>query len=98
MEFALNLKILQTLDVILSQDPNQVTCLLEYVRYDLQRQIQLSSIKIMSILRHVRSISFSVYLSGFFKEFYFLFFGRRGGGVNNTVRVLFSLILWKYVL
>ncbi|KAI4380661.1 hypothetical protein MLD38_006828 [Melastoma candidum] len=40
----------QPLDVILSQDPNQVTCLLEYVRYDLQQQIQLSSIKIMSIL------------------------------------------------
>ncbi|KAL0346577.1 UNVERIFIED_CONTAM: Nuclear pore complex protein [Sesamum calycinum] len=41
----------QPLDVILSQDPNQVVALLEYVRYDFQPQIQLCSIKILSILR-----------------------------------------------
>ncbi|XP_011093564.1 nuclear pore complex protein NUP205 isoform X1 [Sesamum indicum] len=40
----------QPLDVILSQDPNQVVALLEYVRYDFQPQIQLCSIKILSIL------------------------------------------------
>ncbi|KAF3668339.1 Nuclear pore complex protein [Capsicum annuum] len=40
----------QPLDVILSQDQNQVVALLEYVRYDLQPRIQQSSIKIMNIL------------------------------------------------
>ncbi|KAH7572401.1 hypothetical protein JRO89_XS04G0250200 [Xanthoceras sorbifolium] len=40
----------QPLDVILSQDHNQIVPLLEYVRYDLQPQIQQCSIKIMSIL------------------------------------------------
>ncbi|KAL3825107.1 hypothetical protein ACJIZ3_021136 [Penstemon smallii] len=40
----------QPLDVILSQDHNQIIALLEYVRYDLQPQIQLCSIKILSIL------------------------------------------------
>ncbi|XP_065850095.1 nuclear pore complex protein NUP205 [Euphorbia lathyris] len=40
----------QTLDVILSQDHNQIVALLEYVRYDYLPQIQQSSIKIMSIL------------------------------------------------
>ncbi|KAK4781282.1 hypothetical protein SAY87_017388 [Trapa incisa] len=40
----------QPLDVILSQDHNQIVSLLETVRYDLQPQIQLCSIRIMSIL------------------------------------------------
>ncbi|KAF7814524.1 nuclear pore complex protein NUP205 [Senna tora] len=40
----------QPLDVILSQDHNQIVALLEYVRYDCQPKIQQSSIKIMSIL------------------------------------------------
>ncbi|KAJ8528333.1 hypothetical protein K7X08_022025 [Anisodus acutangulus] len=40
----------QPLDVILSQDQNQVVALLEYVRYDLQPRIKQSSIKIMNIL------------------------------------------------
>ncbi|CAN4094283.1 unnamed protein product [Withania somnifera] len=40
----------QSLDVILSQDQNQVVALLEYVRYDLQPRIQQLSIRIMSIL------------------------------------------------
>ncbi|KAI9191487.1 hypothetical protein LWI28_009025 [Acer negundo] len=40
----------QPLDVILSQDHNQIVALLEYVRYDFQPQIQQCSIKIMSIL------------------------------------------------
>lgn len=40
----------QPLDVILSQDHNQVVALLEYVRYDFLPQIQQCSIKIMSIL------------------------------------------------
>nr|XP_048332077.1 nuclear pore complex protein NUP205 isoform X1 [Ziziphus jujuba var. spinosa] len=40
----------QPLDVILSQDHNQIVVLLEYVRYDFQPQIQQCSIKIMSIL------------------------------------------------
>lgn len=40
----------QPLDVILSQDHNQIIALLENVRYDLQPQIQLCSIKIMSVL------------------------------------------------
>ncbi|KAF7147071.1 hypothetical protein RHSIM_Rhsim03G0247900 [Rhododendron simsii] len=38
------------LDVILSQDHNQIVALLEYVRYDSHPQIQQCSIKIMSIL------------------------------------------------
>ncbi|CAN1216810.1 Nuclear pore complex protein NUP205 [Linum perenne] len=40
----------QPLDVILSQDHNQIIALLEYVRYDFLPQIQQCSIKIMSIL------------------------------------------------
>lgn len=40
----------QPLDVVLAQDHNQVTTLLEYVRYDVHPQIQQCSIKIMSIL------------------------------------------------
>ncbi|EEF37928.1 hypothetical protein RCOM_0223370 [Ricinus communis] len=40
----------QPLDVILSQDHNQIVVLLEYVRYDLLPQIQLCSIKVMTIL------------------------------------------------
>ncbi|XP_028801287.1 nuclear pore complex protein NUP205-like [Neltuma alba] len=40
----------QPLDVILSQDHNQIVALLEYVRYDYQPKVQQSSIKIMSIL------------------------------------------------
>ncbi|KAL8483667.1 hypothetical protein ACS0TY_026375 [Phlomoides rotata] len=40
----------QPLDVILSQDHNQIVALLEYVRYDFLPQIQLCSIKILSIL------------------------------------------------
>ncbi|XP_050365168.1 nuclear pore complex protein NUP205 isoform X2 [Argentina anserina] len=40
----------QPLDVILSQDHNQIVALLEYVRYDYQPQIQQCSVKIMSIL------------------------------------------------
>ncbi|XP_052198623.1 nuclear pore complex protein NUP205 isoform X2 [Diospyros lotus] len=40
----------QPLDIILSQDYNQIVTILEYVRYDFQPQIQQCSIKIMSIL------------------------------------------------
>ncbi|XP_047969784.1 nuclear pore complex protein NUP205 isoform X2 [Salvia hispanica] len=40
----------QPLDVVLSQDHSQIVALLEYVRYDFQPQIQLCSIKILSIL------------------------------------------------
>jgi nuclear pore complex protein Nup205 len=40
----------QPLDIILSQDHNQIIALLEYVRYDSLPQIQRSSIKIMNIL------------------------------------------------
>ncbi|RAL44221.1 hypothetical protein DM860_016467 [Cuscuta australis] len=40
----------QPLDVILSQDHNQVLALLEYIRYDMQPRIQQCSIKIMSVL------------------------------------------------
>ncbi|PQQ20289.1 nuclear pore complex protein NUP205 [Prunus yedoensis var. nudiflora] len=40
----------QPLDVILSQDHNQIVALLEYVRYDFRPQIQQCSIKIMGIL------------------------------------------------
>ncbi|KAH7657158.1 nuclear pore complex protein Nup205 protein [Dioscorea alata] len=40
----------QPLDVILSQDPNQVVALLEYVRYSFLPQIQLCSIRITNIL------------------------------------------------
>ncbi|KAJ0091057.1 hypothetical protein Patl1_13095 [Pistacia atlantica] len=40
----------QPLDVILSQDHNQIVALLEYVRYDFSPKIQQCSIKIMSIL------------------------------------------------
>lgn len=46
------LLLMQPLDVILSQDHNQIVALLEYVRYDFRPQIQQSSIKIMSILRY----------------------------------------------
>ncbi|EPS63961.1 hypothetical protein M569_10821, partial [Genlisea aurea] len=42
----------QPLDVILSQDHNQIVTLLEYVKYDFQPRIQLCSIKILKILRH----------------------------------------------
>lgn len=42
---------MQPLDIILSQDHNQIVALLEYIRYDFQPQIQLCSIKILSILR-----------------------------------------------
>ncbi|XVF34671.1 hypothetical protein REPUB_Repub18cG0078900 [Reevesia pubescens] len=40
----------QPLDVILSQDHNQIVALLEYVRYDFLPRIQQCSIKIMGIL------------------------------------------------
>ncbi|EOA12740.1 hypothetical protein CARUB_v10028249mg [Capsella rubella] len=40
----------QPLDIILSQDHNQIVALLEYVRYDSLPQIQRSSVKIMNIL------------------------------------------------
>ncbi|CAI0542934.1 unnamed protein product [Linum tenue] len=40
----------QPLDIILSQDHNQIITLLEYVRYDFLPQIQQCSIKIMSII------------------------------------------------
>ncbi|KAJ4958575.1 hypothetical protein NE237_025686 [Protea cynaroides] len=40
----------QPLDIILSQDQNQIVALLEYVRYDFHPQIQQCSIKVMSIL------------------------------------------------
>ncbi|XP_031385732.1 nuclear pore complex protein NUP205 isoform X2 [Punica granatum] len=40
----------QPLDLILLQDHNQIIALLAYVRFDLQPQIQLCSIKIMSVL------------------------------------------------
>ncbi|XP_065016073.1 nuclear pore complex protein NUP205-like isoform X2 [Musa acuminata AAA Group] len=40
----------QPLDIILSQDQDQIIALLEYVRYDFLPQIQQCSIKIMSIL------------------------------------------------
>lgn len=55
--------LLQPLDVILAQDHNQIVALLEYVRYDFQLQIQQSSIKIMSILRHSSSPFFTFILS-----------------------------------
>lgn len=45
---------LQPLDVIFSQDHNQIVALLEYVRYDYQPKIQQFSIKIMSILRYAK--------------------------------------------
>lgn len=45
--------LVQPLDVILSQDHNQIVALLEYVRYDFRPQIQQCSIKIMSILRQL---------------------------------------------
>ncbi|KAL2479697.1 Nuclear pore complex protein [Abeliophyllum distichum] len=40
----------QPLEVILSQDHNQIVALLEYVRYDFLPQVQQCSIKILSIL------------------------------------------------
>lgn len=40
----------QPLDIVLSQDHNQIVSLLEYVRYDFHPQIQQCSIKIMNIL------------------------------------------------
>ncbi|CAA0815850.1 Nuclear pore complex protein NUP205 [Striga hermonthica] len=40
----------QPLDIILSQDHNQIVTLLEYVRYDVHPQIQICSIKILTIL------------------------------------------------
>ncbi|ESQ37635.1 hypothetical protein EUTSA_v10002339mg [Eutrema salsugineum] len=40
----------QPLDIILSQDHNQIVAMLEYVRYDPLPQIQRSSIKLMNIL------------------------------------------------
>ncbi|KAJ0987901.1 hypothetical protein J5N97_006257 [Dioscorea zingiberensis] len=40
----------QPLDIILSQDQNQIVALLEYVRYSFLPQIQLCSIRIMSTL------------------------------------------------
>lgn len=40
----------QPLDIILSQDHNQIVAFLEYVRYDFRPQIQQCSIRIMSIL------------------------------------------------
>ncbi|KAL3535856.1 hypothetical protein ACH5RR_004317 [Cinchona calisaya] len=40
----------QPLDVVLSQDHNQIVALIEYVRYDFQPRIQQCSIKILSIL------------------------------------------------
>ncbi|CAA2964556.1 nuclear pore complex NUP205 [Olea europaea subsp. europaea] len=40
----------QPLEVILSQDHNQIVALLEYVRYDFLPQVQRCSIKILSIL------------------------------------------------
>ncbi|KAK6156483.1 hypothetical protein DH2020_010731 [Rehmannia glutinosa] len=40
----------QPLDVVLSQDHNQIVALLEYVRYDFQPQIQLCSIKILTMI------------------------------------------------
>ncbi|KAK9947570.1 hypothetical protein M0R45_003188 [Rubus argutus] len=40
----------QPLDVVLSQDHNQIVALVEYVRYDFRPQIQQCSVKIMSIL------------------------------------------------
>ncbi|EFH40360.1 hypothetical protein ARALYDRAFT_495190 [Arabidopsis lyrata subsp. lyrata] len=46
----------QPLDIILSQDHNQIIALLEYVRYDSLPQIQRSSIKIMNILRCSRLV------------------------------------------
>lgn len=51
VEIYLIMSVMQPLDVILSQDHNQIVALLEYVRYDFQPQIQLCSIKILSILR-----------------------------------------------
>ncbi|GAA0150858.1 hypothetical protein LIER_09706 [Lithospermum erythrorhizon] len=40
----------QPLDVVLTHDHNQIVALLEYVRYDIEPQIQQCAIKIMSIL------------------------------------------------
>lgn len=53
---------MQPLDVILSQDHNQIVALLEYVRYDFRPEIQQCSIKIMSILRHPFAFPLSVLL------------------------------------
>lgn len=50
--FTLFSLIVQPLDVILSQNPNWIFTLLEYIRYDFSPQIQQYSIKIMSILRY----------------------------------------------
>lgn len=44
---------MQPLEVILSQDHNQIVALLEYVRYDFLPQVQRCSIKILSILRQL---------------------------------------------
>lgn len=41
----------QSLDAILSQDPNQIVTLLEYIRYNFLPGIQQCSIKIMTIMR-----------------------------------------------
>ncbi|THU61042.1 hypothetical protein C4D60_Mb07t19100 [Musa balbisiana] len=46
----------QPLDIILSQDQDQIIALLEYVRYDFLPQIQQCSIKIMSILSCLKVI------------------------------------------
>jgi len=52
---------MQPLDIILSHDHNQIVALLEYVRYDFQPKVQQSSIKIMSILRHLNTFPFSFF-------------------------------------
>lgn len=61
MEISLTVFLMQPLDVILSQDHNQIVALLEYVRYDFQPQIQLYSIKILSILRQLLHILSPLY-------------------------------------
>lgn len=41
----------QSLDAILSQDPNQIVTVLEYIRYNFLPEIQRCSIKVMTIMR-----------------------------------------------
>lgn len=64
---------LQPLDVILSQDHNQIVALLEYVRYDFLPQIQQCSIKIMSILR-LPLLDYFYLLSFWFSGIWFIFY------------------------
>lgn len=77
---------LQPLDVVLSQDRNQIVCLLEYVRYDFLPQIQQSSIKIMSILRLALSDNISLISLSDSLEFDFNF--------NSTLGEVLAWLGW----